>query len=308
MENETTIILSLAGVAALCVIGVLVFRLWRIRTRLREVEEALLEIGEGNGNRRLLAKPGDPTASLAYQVNHVVSEYEEELATMRRNDEVTRQLMTSLSHDVRTPLTTLIGYLDAVCKGVVSGDERERYIRTAGRKAYELKEYIDVLFDWFKLNSDEFLFTMEPVEITELTRDILKDWIPVLEENDLAFEVSIPETPCMARLDADAYRRVINNLIQNVVTHSHAKHIAISLEADSQQISIAVSDDGIGISEGDLAHIFDRLYKCDMGRTEKGSGLGLSIVKQIVEKMGGSISAESIPDRKTTFTVHFPSF
>ena len=98
-------------------------------------------------------------AQCAYQVNNVVSGYEEELAAMRRNDEVTRQLMTSLSHDARTPLTTLIGYLDAVCKGVVSGDERERYIRTAGRKAYELKEYIDVLFDCFKLNSDEFLFT-----------------------------------------------------------------------------------------------------------------------------------------------------
>ena len=204
MENETAIIVSLAGVAALCVIGALVFRLWSVRTRLREVEEALLEIGEGNGNRKLLAKPGDPTASIAYQVNHIVSGYEEELAALRRNDEVTRQLMTSLSHDVRTPLTTLIGYLDAVCKGVVSGDEREGYIRTAGRKAHELKEYIDVLFDWFKLNSDEFLFTMEPVEITELTRDALKDWIPVLEENDLAFDISIPEAPCMARLDADA--------------------------------------------------------------------------------------------------------
>ncbi len=309
MENEiTVVILSAVGIAAVCVILVLVFQLLSAKARLREMEEILSEIRKGNGNRKLLAKPGDRTASIAYQINQIVEGYEEQLAAMRRNDEMNRQLMTSLSHDVRTPLTTLIGYLDAAYRGIVSGEERERYIRTAGKKAHDLKDYIDILFDWFKLNSDEFLLAMEPVEVTELTREVLKDWIPVLEEHGLAFDISISEAPCMARLDTEAYRRVINNLIQNVIAHSRASCIGISLEEDGRQICVSVSDNGVGISPGDLGHIFDRLYKCDMGRSEKGSGLGLSIAKQIVEKMGGSISAESVPNKGTRFTVQFPVF
>ncbi len=302
----STIVL-IGGIAASCVILFLAFLLLSIRTRLREMEDILAEIRQGNGNRKLLAMPGDPSASLAYQINRIVSEYEEQLAAYRRGDEASKQLMTSLSHDVRTPLTTLIGYLDAACRGGTSEEERNDYILTARRKAHDLKAYIDVLFDWFKLNSDEFPFVMNPVEITELTRDILKDWIPILEEMNLAFDISIPEAPCMVRLDADAYRRVINNLVQNAVTHSRASRIDVSLEADDRQVSITVSDNGIGISQSDLKHIFDRLYKCDTGRTEKGSGLGLSIAKQIVEKMGGVISAESVPGTKTQFSVRFPA-
>lgn len=308
MGIELITVVFILGIAAFCVILTLVIRLLNTKAQLREMESILSEIREGNGNRKLLAKPGDLTASIAYQVNQIVSGYEEQLAVMRRNDEMNRQLMTSLSHDVRTPLTTLIGYLDAACQGIVTGEEHNDYIHIAEKKAHDLKAYIDILFDWFKLNSDEFPFIMEPVEITELTREALKDWVPVLEESGLTFDVSIPEAPFMARLDTDAYQRVINNLIQNVVAHSRASHVGISLETDGQQISISVLDNGIGISQSDLVHIFDRLYKCDMGRSEKGSGLGLSIAKQIVEKMGGSISAESVPNTETTFTVRFPVF
>ncbi len=302
-----TVIALVSGVGAVCVILVLAARLLKTNARLREMEQALSEIGENTGNRRLLAKPNDPTAPLAYRINHIVAGYEEQLSVMRRNDETNRQLMTSLSHDVRTPLTTLIGYLDAVCRGLVSGEEREDYIRIADRKAHDLKAYVDVLFEWFKLNSGEFSFAMEPVEVAELTRTCLRDWIPVLEEHDLDFDISIPETPHMAQLDADAYRRVLSNLIQNVIDHSHASCIGISLEARDHQISVSVFDDGVGISQSDLAHVFDRLYKCDMGRSEKGSGLGLSIAKQLVEEMGGSLSATSEPGVETAFTMRFPS-
>lgn len=93
--------------------------------------------------------------------------------------------MTSLSHDVRTPLTTLIGYLDAAHKGMVNGKERDDYIENARRKAHDLKEYIDVLFDWFKLGSNEFSMNISTVDLTELTRNILIDWIPILESSSV---------------------------------------------------------------------------------------------------------------------------
>ena len=214
--------------------------------------------------------------------------------------------MTSLSHDVRTPLTTLIGYLDAVHKGIVTGREKEEYTETARRKAYDLKEYIDGLFDWFKLNSDEFVLNPQVVEAAELTRNLLIDWIPVLEDQQIAYNLDIPERPLRVQLDADAYGRILNNLIQNVVAHSRATEICISVSRQDRDIELLVSDNGIGMGKQDLQHIFERLYKCDQGRSEKGSGLGLAITHQLVGKMGGTIIATSTPGKGTTFSLRFP--
>lgn len=270
------------------------------------MEEALSEIEKGNGNRKILASQSDMIAPLAYRINAIVSSYEEELVGMRRTDETNKQLMTSLSHDVRTPLTTLIGYLDAAHRGIVTGQERDDYMETARKKAYDLKDYIDILFDWFKLNSDELSFSMKPIEVTEFTRNILKDWIPVFEERDMEYNIEIPEQPSKVRLDEDGFARVLNNLVQNVISHSKATRVEIAVRTQSSMTEISVSDNGVGISREDLPHIFDRLYKCDKGRSEKGSGLGLSITQQMVEKMGGNISVQSIPKKKTTFTMQFP--
>lgn len=120
--------------------------------------------------------------------------YESRLSTVRQTEETNRQLMTSLSHDVRTPLTTLIGYLDAAHKGLVTGKDRDDYIETARRKAHDLKEYIDVLFDWFKLNSNEFALEIQSVETAELTRNILIDWIPILRINRLIMTLIFPNS------------------------------------------------------------------------------------------------------------------
>ena len=214
--------------------------------------------------------------------------------------------MTSLSHDVRTPLTTLIGYLDAAHKGIVNGKERDDYIETARRKAHDLKEYIDVLFDWFKLGSNEFSMNISIVDLTELTRNILIDWIPIFEDTQIDFTVNIPEQPFRVQIDPDGYMRILNNLIQNVISHSHADKIEISLSGQGGNIKILLSDNGVGIDKEDLKHIFERLYKCDKGRSEKGSGLGLSIVHQLVAKLNGTITAESILGKGTVFILLFP--
>ena len=214
--------------------------------------------------------------------------------------------MTSLSHDVRTPLTTLIGYLDAAHKGIARGKERDDYIETARRKAHDLKEYIDVLFDWFKLGSNEFSMNISTVDLTELTRNILIDWIPIFEDTQVDFSIDIPEQPFRVSIDPDGYMRILNNLIQNVISHSHADKIEISLSGQGGNIKILLRDNGVGIDKEDLKHIFERLYKCDKGRSEKGSGLGLSIVHQLVEKLNGTITVDSVPGKGTVFTLLFP--
>ena len=207
---------------------------------------------KGNGNRRILADPHELAAPIAYGINDIILSYEDKLSACRRMEETNRQLMTSLSHDVRTPLTTLIGYLDAVRKGIVSGKERDDYLKVACRKSYELKEYIDVLFDWFKLGSNEYTMNITDVDLTELTRKILICWIPVLEDAQIDFVIDIPEQPFLVKADPDGYMRILNN------------------------------------------------------RSEKGSGLGLSIVHQLVTKLNGTITVESVPGEGTVFILRFP--
>lgn len=269
--------------------------------------EALSDIQAGNGNRKILAPRNDLTAELSYKLNGIVYCYEEQIYKLKAADEANRQLMTSLSHDVRTPLTTLIGYLDAVHRGIAGPEEHENYIETARLKAYSLKEYIDLLFDWFKLNSNEFTLSSEKIQLAELTRNILINWIPVFEENQIQYEIDIPEKPVFIHADPDGYERIINNLIQNVIKHSHASKITIQISKKQSDITIQIEDNGIGIDPADLPHIFERLYKCDKERSDKGSGLGLSIARQLTEKMNGWIDVKSKSDHDTAFIICFPA-
>lgn len=278
----------------------------RVKKQISEMKEVLTEIKNGNGNRRILLATNELAAPIAYEINEIVVSYENRLSAFRQTEETNKQLMTSLSHDVRTPLTTLIGYLDATYKGVVLGKERDEYIETACRKAHDLKEYIDVLFVWFKLNSNEYSMNINTVEAGELTRGILIDWIPIFEEKKIDYNIDIPEQPFRAKLDPDGYRRILNNLIQNVIAHSHADKIELTLLKQNENMKILLSDNGVGMEKEDLQHIFERLYKCDKGRSDKDSGLGLSIVYQLVEKMNGHIIAESMEGKGTTFVLLFP--
>ena len=302
-KEAVTIIAFCIAFVSMCVA---VLTVWRVKKQISEISDALEDIKNGNGNRRILAETHELVAPLAYALNDIILSYESRLSAYHQTEETNRQLMTSLSHDVRTPLTTLIGYLDAAHKGIVNGKERDDYIETARRKAHDLKEYIDVLFDWFKLGSNEFSMNISTVDLTELTRNILIDWIPIFEDAQIDFVADIPEQPFRVQIDPDGYMRILNNLIQNVISHSQADKVEIALSGMEGNIKILLSDNGVGIDKEDLKHIFERLYKCDKGRSEKGSGLGLSIVHQLVAKLNGTITAESILGKGTVFILLFP--
>ena len=280
--------------------------LHRTRQKLAEIERAVADICSGNGCRRILARPGEPAAALVYEINDIVQNYEGRLAALQTAQEANRQLMTSLSHDVRTPLTTLIGALDAAHRGLLTGQAREESLDAARRKAHELKDYVDALFDWFKLNSGEFSLQPRPVEAVELTRNFLADWVPLWEEQGMNYRLQIPEGPFRAALDPDAYRRILNNLLQNALTHSRAQCTSVTLTARDGALEVQVADDGVGIPAEALPHIFERLYKGDASRGSRGSGLGLSIARQLALCMGGSLTAASTPGKGAVFTLQFP--
>lgn len=162
-------LLSLALVGSLVLNLILGTKVTRFKYQVHYISNVLSDIKQGNSKRRILVKSHELIAPLAFKINEIVYQYDNQLVTLKQNEELNKHLMTSLSHDVRTPLTTLIGYLHAVQKEIVTGQEKVTYIDIACRKADDLKVYTDELFDWFKIQSDDYAFSFEETEMTEMT-------------------------------------------------------------------------------------------------------------------------------------------
>lgn len=300
------LILRISIVLLVIIVMILFQYIYRVKKNLRYFNDILIEIEAEKGNQKFLLKKKDILSQMGLRINSILYKYEKQMEELNITLESNKQLMTSLSHDVRTPMTTLIGYLDAVNMKLVKGEKKEEYLRQANEKAYDLGNYIDVLFDWFRLYSDEELFYIETADMVETTRNILKDWVLIWEERMIDYKIDIPETSIKVDIDINCYNRIINNIIQNILDHSKAKRIVVFIAEFREKFILKICDDGIGIAEVDLKYIFERLYKCNKGRTEKGNGLGLNIVKMLTEKMQGSVKVESERNQGTIFTIEFP--
>jgi Signal transduction histidine kinase len=195
------------------------------KKRLAQISNTLDIVLNGDYDKRILVPRNDMTAEVCYKVNEIAMQYKETLIQAEKTKSAHKQLMTSFSHDIRTPLTTLIGYLDAIQTHVVLGEEREQYIYIAQSKAYNLKSYIDAIFELFKLYSREKIFSFERTDINELTRNIVIDWIPQLEQGNFAYDIKIAESEMFVETDISAYTRIVNNLIQNAIQHSAGRFI-----------------------------------------------------------------------------------
>lgn len=311
LEWRTKVIMNvnilLIIIAVLIIIIVcLLYYILRIKKNLNNIVNILNDIKKGNRNRKILIKKNNVASEISFKINEITNSYNNEIIELKKTDEAHKQLLTNLSHDVKTPLTSLIGYLDAVCSGVVEGKEKDEYINIVRNKAYNLKEFVDMLFQWFKLDSNEIVFYFEKTDIYELTRNIIIDWIPIFEENKIKLKVDIPNSELYINLDVKSYERIINNLIQNAIVHSNCNSINIKIIKSINNVIIKISDNGKGISKDNLPYIFDRLYKCDMARSKRGNGLGLSIVKELVNCHKGNILVNSTPYKQTEFQISLP--
>lgn len=243
--------------------------------------------------------------SLVYKINEIVIKDKNKLAEFNKAEKAYKKLVTSLSHDIRTPLSTLIGYLEVLEKDTLSYEEQLKFIQIAKEKALNLSTYIQSLFEWLKLESGEWTYDLKKENICELTRLVLADWIMKFEENNIDFYFDIPEKALFILIDKNAYDRIINNLLANIFKHSHANKLVVQVTEEISEVQIVISDNGVGIDEKDLPLIFDRLYKCDTSRTENSNGLGLAITKELTIALNGTINVISSNGKGTTFKLRF---
>lgn len=291
---------------ALLIIAYLITILWRVRTQITLIKDTLEDIKIGNFNHRILVRKSDMTKQICYDINEIATSSQSRLIQQKESERAYKQLMTSLSHDVKTPLASLVGYLDAIENNIVTDNEKEEYIHVAYDKAHYLKHFVENLFEWVKLDSGEQIFHFEMFDLNELSRNIVADWIPILENSHFKYEFEIPETEYFMCIDTNAYARILNNLLQNIIIHSKGDKMTLRISEDNQQVKIIITDNGKGISADNLPHIFERMYQCDHSRIANGNGLGLAIAKELVSVHKGTITADSTLGMGTIFTILLP--
>ncbi len=272
---------------------------------LSKISSILDDVIDENYNRVILVNGKDTLSNICYKINKIIKKCRKEIEDIQQEKNAGNQIMTSLAHDLRTPLSVIMGYLDAVQKGIVSQEEKESYIEIARQKTYDMKDYLEQLFEWLKLNSNEEKLELVSNDLSDLTRNILMAWVPLLESKGIMYDFEIPERAICLKIDASAYKRILNNLLQNMVTHSKANQMCVSILSEEKFIEIIIKDNGIGIDKKELPYIFERLYKCDKSRNVKGNGLGLSIVHKLVTMMDGRIYVNSEKNIFTEFKIYF---
>ncbi len=217
--------------------------------------------------RKFFVKGNDILADINFELNGILGERRRQIVKLRRAETANRQLLTDLSHDVKTLLASLLGYLESLDSQ--NAKEQEEYIHVAYRKALDLQELIDMLFQWFPLASGEQGYRMKVYDINELTREVIMEHIPVLEKKRILLLADIPDDEWLAKVDRVAYARILNNLFGNAVKHGKCSRIEVVTEKSGNRVVVSVSNDGLVIPGDELPFIFGRLYQCGSARLRR---------------------------------------
>lgn len=242
------------------------------------------------------------------KLNHFKTEAIKNERLARENEQKKDELIVYLAHDIKTPLTSMIGYLSLLSEiKDMPQEQRNRYIDIALDKSYRLEDLINELFDVARFNSEKIVLKKEEINLNLMLEQIADDFYPTLKEMNKKINFTSDEKTILYA-DPDKLSRVFNNLIKNAVNYSKENtDIDISILNKENQATVKITNKGKQIPKEKLDKIFEKFYRLDSSRTSKtgGSGLGLAIAKEIVELHGGRIYAES-DMKETTFSVILP--
>ena len=230
--------------------------------------------------------------SLAAEIRRLNDSFNETKISLIKQDAALRETITNLSHDIRTPLTSLDGYFQLLASEKIDQDKKEHYLGIIRNRIESLNSMLDELFTYAKLQDINYSIELSELDITAVTADILMSFYDDIAGRGEEPVVSLPDDPVLINGNKEAYTRVVQNIIRNALVHG--KNLSISLRCEATDVIFECSDELLNPDTViDTSRVFDRFYKADKARTNaKGSGLGLAITKELVERMGGKISAE----------------
>ncbi|WP_123040283.1 sensor histidine kinase [Cohnella candidum] len=279
---------------------------------LRQLKTAASRIREGNLDFTVRVESKDEIGQLGIAFEDMRDQLQKSLALQRQYEANRKELISSISHDLKTPITAIRGYVDGLLEGVADTPEKsDKYIRTISAKADEMDRLIDELFLYAKLDLHRIPFSFETVPLAGFMKDWAEELHFEMDKRSIGFEpiFDIPSEASVL-MDRDQFRRVLANVVANSIKYADKPDSRMSLRVfrEGERAVIAWRDNGAGISQEALPHVFERFYRAEASRSTQtgGTGLGLAIAKQIMEEHGGSIEAQSEKGIGTTILIKLP--
>lgn len=278
--------------------------------RISLINQAAQVISRGDFGVQIDPQGRDETAELARTFNHMAVQLQAADQKQQELDQMRRDLIAWVSHDLQTPLASMGAIVEALSDGVLVEPETEqRYLAIVKNHIRELSELIDDLFQLTQMEAGGLALDYEPSSLVDLLSDTLESFTELAHQRGIEITASVSPGIEIVYMDARRIGRVLNNLVSNAIHHTASGgSIRITAERVNGMLTVRVADSGEGIAPGDLPHIFDRFYRGDKSRSRKtgGSGLGLTISRGIIESHGGEISVESHPGKGSIFTFTLP--
>ena len=277
----------------------LIYWIYRsVSVPLAKLQKAARNIKEGNLDFEIRQESDDEIGQLCQDFEEMRIRLKENAEEKVQDDRENKELISNISHDLKTPITAIKGYVEGIMDGVADTPEKmDRYIKTVYNKANDMNVLINELSLYSKIDSNIIPYNFEKININSYFKDCVDEIGADLEQRGMMFSYrNYCAANVMVTADPEQLKRVINNIINNACKYNNKAKgkVGITLTEYDRKVQVAIKDNGIGISKEDLPHIFRRTYRADMSRNSAGgSGLGLSICKKIIEEHGGEIWAES---------------
>ncbi len=273
------------------------------RAKLKEITEKLSEILEQDTDEQIMVFTDDKALTeLCGQINLLLLDRQKMKADFRKQEIASKKILSNISHDIKTPLTVILGYLEIMrlrdCEDVT--------LQKVEAKAKQVMELIDQFFTLAKLEAGDKKIEMVKINISELCRETVLGYYDILIQKDYAVDIIIPEQQIFAQGDMESINRILNNLLSNAIRYgSDGKYIGLFVREDLDFVYIDVVDKGKGIEKQFVASVFERLYTMEDSRNRsiQGNGLGLTIARNLARQMVGDLLLQSEPGVRTVFTV-----
>jgi signal transduction histidine kinase len=273
------------------------------------VQAELSKIASGDLHQRIDIKVNRRLQGVVDGINSLIENTNEHIAEQRRSEQSKDELITNVSHDIRTPLTSIIGYLGLIeSRNYEDLDQILKYTHVAYKKSLEMQTLVNDLFEYANVQHANSSLSMTQFDMAQMLDQLSADF--ELEANKRGMEIVVNADPerILMKGDTDKLGRVFNNLIMNAFKYGKgATHLWLNVKQTPEEVVISVANDGKPIPEESLNHLFDRFYRVEDSRSKEtgGTGLGLAIAQSMVKMHGGHIDVQSDPDR-TAFIIHFP--
>lgn len=311
LSRDTLVSFMLVTVIATICFFIIYFLLFikRIVKDMTYISDRIIDIADGKSDEKIIIERQDEIGEIAGRINEMTEQINQLITSERDALQSNKDLIACVAHDLRTPITSVKGYLDlALDTKHYDLEQRQKYVRIAQTKANRLEYLIHDLFNYTKLTSGEITLHRSKIDLVQLVEQMMEEFYPLFQEEELECTTKYNISYLEMNMDGELIARAVQNLLSNAIKYGKdGKHVYVELECLEQEVQIRVTNYGLVIPEESIKHLFDKFYRVERSRNVKtgGTGLGLNIAQEIVHLHGGRIQVTSGASG-TCFTIALP--